>query len=390
MPKETVEVLVTPISGGAFPLQLSACKCLAASGYKPDIALGGSGGTVVSYIMEAASWDEITLAQIMEDVNSSLFVQKPLYPVVGWLSNIIRGYVFKSSPAAEAFQEKLLKRSLPFSCEIWTGSQDTPGQKGIYACNMSKGNSMLSLQDEDLLETGLHPPFFAGGDLNLLAKYISSSYAIPCLIPAVEVEGRLLSDPGMTYGSPIHGMRRSIVRMAAHLDVTPHMTILTSLNLDDHCLSAVHSVPPKLLTTLVNEIHGSIIGNLIKDRLACNDVMWFQRLRAEGRMLIKPTPRVMERLKAYKTRSPGTVTEIYSTTQKLINLTDFRKSDLCEAVRVGFDTLQLRLTWFAKMRTDCKQSIFCRDCNKGPREFLDADLRWLLSMAEDVTYYNYW
>lgn len=383
--KPPMDILIAPISGGGFPSQIAASLFLISGGYRPRIAMGGSGGAVTEYLMELGEWNEGKVRAIMQTLDSNLFVTKPTIPLLGSVLSILRGSLFQRSPIGQSYLRMLMDKVLPYYCEIWTGSQDSDHQRPVYTCNLDKSRSIITLDSRDIRDMNLYPPIYCGTDTELLSKYVTSTFSIPSVLPSTIAGGRRLSDPGMVYGSPIHSFRRAIVRMAKEKSVTLHLTILTTVDLYEDREYSLYNGQPAVLMTLINQALGAIHSNVGKDRLSCMDIMWFQGLRVCGVVTFKATPEALHRLNGLKLKSPGTVTEVFSTKHDPVNLTTFTSSRLLESVTCVGEKLMMRLRWFEQSLTG---NLFNYQCAHEYRPVKDENLSWIIQNCEDVVYYD--
>lgn len=384
-----MDVMIAPVSGRVFPCQVAACKLLAEGGYRPRITIGASGGAITAYIMEAAQWDANRVDSVLNTMSSDLFITKPRIPFIGKAISMFAGSVFKFNPDAEKHIQTILTDAAPFKCEIWTGSFEKDIQKGIYACNIEESNCLLALDKHDILNANLMTPVYCNQNVTKLAKYILSSWSIASVFPSVEIEGHRYSDPGMIYGSPISGFRLALLRMALREKVSLHFTLLSAVDLESDREPFLFRGQPTILTTLVNQIVGSIQSNKLKDRAACLDIMWLQQLQEVGAVTFKATKESLEHLTAFKEESAGTITGIYSKSFKTLNITDFTNIDLVQSVSLGGNNVEMRLRWFTKRSPDDMFQYNESDgCAERDRNISNEHLDTIIADCTSIAYYN--
>lgn len=333
-----------------MPSQLAAAKILASFGYFPDISFAGSGGTVVSYIMEFSNWDWSKANDIIRSLSSDLFVAHSLVPCLGMLVSMAYGQLYYKSPHGEQFLNKLIEQGLPFNTEIWSGSQDFVERRAHFTCNMPIDQSMLCIKQRDIKDSNLHTPHYFNGDTLLVTKYIQSSYAIPLIVPPVKVEGKELSDSGMVYGSPIYSLRRSIAGIKNDCNVSMHITILTSVDLqfeNPPPQKRKHASSVILLNNMCIQITAAMVANLRKDVLSAVDILIMRGLEEKGSIRMSISDDMLRILKRFKSSVPGTVLELFSNQCQTIDLVTFTPEDLLTAIKVSGDSMSARLRWFA-------------------------------------------
>ena len=132
------KVLVLPVSGGAFYIQLAIMLMLCDKGYVPDIILGSSGGNVVAYLSLGAKWNKYPLLRMARKLKSTFFCRE-------WSSvniiNIIKSYYTGSlfdqgdTEAVKSFFREHFTERLITDVEIWTGVYDRQLKKSQLFCN---------------------------------------------------------------------------------------------------------------------------------------------------------------------------------------------------------------------------------------------------------------
>lgn len=385
-----VDILVASVSGGSFVNQVASSMFLAANGYKPRLALGASGGALTLYIMEICKWDNSRVTELLSVINSRLFITKPVIPVLGLLPSIYRGHLYERPTSGHPFMRDLMEQAIPFDCEIWSGSQDTIHHKSQFACNFKRESSLLKVDDRDITHANMHPPVYLDREADTLAWHVTSSFAIPVLLPGVMLDGNLLTNPGMVYGSPVYGLRKALARVTSETGHKQafHFTILTITDMDTDLSKSFHRGRPAIVTNLINQILASTHANMRKDRLSCMDVMYLRGMKECDSIDFKATPEAMKRLSAFKIKSPGTLTEVYPKLSSSVSLTDLTSEQLLEAVALSMEDLCIRLRWYVSSDGSNEDSIADVAVHKlslltsmDPDPDPDPDLAWLIHHA---------
>ena len=127
-----MKLLVLPVSGGAFPLQLALIAELSNpihhinKNIEPDLVMASSGGNVAAYISLAAQWDGNKISDIAKNLHSSMFIQSwwPSYLkfMPSWMIGYFKGSLYCNGSGATELFEKMFTPETIAKTEIWTGT----------------------------------------------------------------------------------------------------------------------------------------------------------------------------------------------------------------------------------------------------------------------------
>ena len=105
--KKICNVMIAPISGEHFVVQMCTMRFVTQTPYEPDIVFAGSGGTVITYATCAADWDPSRLDEVASNLSSDLFIKSKQEPFVQFIpsiiSNIFSGAMYESSDKSAFF-----------------------------------------------------------------------------------------------------------------------------------------------------------------------------------------------------------------------------------------------------------------------------------------------
>lgn len=136
-----MEVGVFPISGGQFPAQVATASLLSETGYRPDVCLASSGGSVTSFLMHACKWDSKKVPLVMENLSSSMFMSMRSIPLIHSLMSLCYGSIYdKGQGGMSVFCDILDSENLKY-IETWVGAYNKTKGKFKVMSNMSRGKS---------------------------------------------------------------------------------------------------------------------------------------------------------------------------------------------------------------------------------------------------------
>lgn len=271
-----MQLLVMPISGGAFVNQLAVCAHLGATGYRPTCVFGSSGGNVAAYIALAAEWNWAAIERVTRELSGQMFA-RPWHSIcsIAFVQAYNKGYMYNNGEGVEEFYEFHFTPSSVAGVEIWTGTQNVETQRAALFCN--RASSTLDLKALDLALYGACDPVFCNGDVSLIARASVASASIPSVVPPVVIDGRHYVDGGVCSASPMSTLGACVERTCADRGEDCHI---------------VYAAPCNLHTTEEAEF-----GNLVSNsRRAARDVVRSQTVldRAAAHCVVKGLARGCE------------------------------------------------------------------------------------------------
>lgn len=230
-----MQLLILPISGGAFPLQLSMlCHILNANpNYDPEIILSASGGNVAAYITLAGGWNAAGIRRISKQIHSGFFIRR-----WSWLNMInsaigyFAGTLFNYGEGLSDFFNNIFTRDKVISKEVWTAVYNRDLQKGQIFCNRSYNTSILPVDSIDFQAAQVLPPQYCDGDLDKISKLSLASASIPSLVPPQKIDNQNYVDGGIYASSPLTLLNGTILKTCRqNYNGICHMIYCNSINL---------------------------------------------------------------------------------------------------------------------------------------------------------------
>lgn len=278
-----MRVVVLPVSGGAFAIQLGILLKLCDAKYQPDLVLSSSGGNVAAYTCLAANWKSQGIKRIVKSLNSNFFItswtEGPFVFIPGWLVGFFRESFFNSSTVGIDFFKENFNSNTVVKTEIWTGTVECSQKKAQLFCNRdaktsciaSLGNlstvgasGMISTDSKSgvtqcqteatstlgydadksvtikpstvcKLDTKLYgclEPIYLNGNVELVAQAALASASIPTIVPPQKINDKLYADGGVTHASPLTIMKDAINNLEEKYNPGLHITYINSFDLD--------------------------------------------------------------------------------------------------------------------------------------------------------------
>jgi hypothetical protein len=207
-----MNILVAPVSGGAFPGQLGGMKALCEVGYDTSLLLASSGGNVSSYITCAADFNASKMDNVIENITPKIFVLPwvgpPLpNPIVGFFQGSLyrQGYGSKDLLSTFFTHGSITKR------EIWTGTYDRSIGNSTFFCNRSQARSIFGTEIWDTSLIASNEPIYLDGDIDSIAEIANASASIPSVVEPRSFRGHSYVDGGLSFASPLTPMQNLIL-----------------------------------------------------------------------------------------------------------------------------------------------------------------------------------
>ena len=200
---------VIPVSGFLFPQQLSA-MCYLFEKLKtlkiirsPRLVCSSSGGNVSAYIAMGSGWEKSNIINTVSTFKSDIFVKSwaPFVPSI--LLFPLTKTFFRKSDDPENYIIKRFNKSSITETEIWSGCFNDSEDKNELFCNLSYSDSILKNININLLkETYTNPPNYLDGNIEIIAKTVYASAALPYITEQVDIHDNKYIDGGLMYASP--------------------------------------------------------------------------------------------------------------------------------------------------------------------------------------------
>lgn len=217
-----IDIMVLPISGGGVFTQLGLiCNLIEANPeYRSDIMLGSSGGCLASYITLASNFNPDYIVNIVKQASHKDYIKSEWTPEL--IRPLYQNYIYSDNN--HGLLDRIVVGGILDEVEIWMGAFNSNESKAALFCNRSRNNSILRFDDERVATS---PCIYLDHNADEVIEAMKASVNIPCLKPQVEIRGKLYSDGGGRYASPLSSLRYEINKIPSF-----HMIYISSENLD--------------------------------------------------------------------------------------------------------------------------------------------------------------
>lgn len=343
-----MNVLVLPVSGGAFVSQLAAIEHLCEAGFVPDVSFASSGGNVATYIAAAARWKWPRIKRIAEDLTQDLFVRP--WSTIGFVSSILgyfNGDMYNHGKGVGEFLASHFTSDSIREHEIWTGAYNKDRHKFRLFCNRSPCDSLFKELDFDHELTQTLPPIYADGDLNMLAKACLASASIPAVVPPQVINGEHYVDGGIFGASPMTVLHEPLFRKLRKKREPLHITYLNSLDLS----TAEMEHAKNILDTSKQAIEEVVRSNIVNDRFSAYSCI--RRYQGEDHVVDFPcNAENLEKVRQVREKIPGSLLEIYPKVNLMLNITNFTGKDVVKAIDANYPHCHCRFRWIAEEKDE--------------------------------------
>jgi predicted acylesterase/phospholipase RssA len=337
-----MNILVLPASGPGFINQLAIMQHICETEWRPTIILASSGGNVTAYVTTAANWKWAGIERVASELSNHLFI-KPWHDVA-FLSYIIgyfKGQKYDSGTGVERFLQYYFTPKSICDYEIWTGTYCNNERKTRLFCNKTKEDCILTIDESfDLHVTQSMDPYYANGDIPLIANACFASASIPALIPPRIIEDKQYADGCVSGASPLVSLQGVLLDKTKKGEAL-HIIYVNSVNLDHF--------ERKRIKNMVDTWHQAA-SDLIKTQTVIDRMAGIHLLKAQKGVFKKTMDipfnvgtmkKIMEKQKKHK----YTLAEIYPSLNHDVSLETFTGNDITEAMKKAYPTLKCRLFW---------------------------------------------
>lgn len=258
-----MEVLILPVSGGGFPVQIGEVEMLTEAQYKPDIILAASGGNIPAYTALAGNFKPHAIRRITSSMSSNLFL-KTLPLLTSFSSGYVDGSLYDHSYGMKDLLNIYFSTESIQRIPIWTSAYNRTQRKTTLFCNTNAENIKLNTTHIDYDLVQCTKPVFTDGNIDTIALAVTASCSIPTLVPAVSINGDYYVDGGMHYSSPFIPLRSCLPSNNIHLTYVNSVDVnninqIETTNILDHGKQAICEI---------------VTGQIINDRLACHNKLF--------------------------------------------------------------------------------------------------------------------
>jgi predicted acylesterase/phospholipase RssA len=365
-----MKIIVCPISGGGFPVQLGILSLLCDVKYKPDLALASSGGNVATYVTIAAQWSSQHIKRLIKSLDSNFFIKSWTHDsllsfIPSWTIGFFKESFFNYSHNGINFFQEHLTPKLVQDIEVWTGTVECNQKRAQLFCNRDEKKSCISCmgviattnnsgitEHKDVKDVKSHvdtklygclEPIYLNGDLKLIAQAALASASIPTMVPPQNIKGKLYSDGGVTHASPLTIMKDAINNLEELHNPGLHITYINSFDLEK-----TDPVSPNYMTSVHNgkiTMLEMVQNFCVQDRISGIDLIRHPDIKMYSKVGdIKDTKDLLL-IENHRLKARRTMIEYYPNDNTAIDLKSFKSNDvdkLYENIRKGF---KYRLWW---------------------------------------------
>jgi hypothetical protein len=342
-----MHLVVAPVSGGAFPVQVAAlieiakvCQQCRRPFY--DLALAASGGNVAIYMAMAGHYQLDEIRKIVCKLSPEQFLcswwpQPFTHVLPSWVIGCYTGTLYNRGTGIEKVFQECFTSSCPVNqLEVWTGTLNRSTGKAELFCNLHSHQSKLPTGYFCPEKFNAMPLNFAQGDVCKISKVCYASASIPVLVPAVVIDGQRYVDGGTAYSSPLTPLQDCIKEVARHEPL--HIDYLSSYDLESGNKPATYRNLLQNGTVTLAEIIKSL-G--IQDRLTGMELLSQPCKFRSGDC----NEEVLQELCKLRRGYQQSMLEIYPGKEIEISLEAFSPEDIIKAISQARCCLKYRLWW---------------------------------------------
>lgn len=342
-------ILVLPISGDRFPVQLGILQILCRTGFHPTITLGTSGGNLSAYIASAGNWTANGIKRVVRDVHSNILMKRwsPSSFVAG-IVGFFSGTFYNSGIGSYDLLSKYFTSSTIISDEIWTGLYCRDTKRSRVFCNKSKDTTILNSElNTEIMQS--HEATFCNGNIELISKVCVASASIPAIVPSVLIEDYEYIDGGVGAASPLTVLSSSILELNHKI---LHFYYVNSIDLSTDIKSGIGYTATARKGTLISNTRQTfeefVRSQTIIDRYTAYLIV---KSVANSRE-IKHTKfscnfESVSKLRDKLQYTPSALIEFFPGKCVNVNLTSFTGSDVLKVIEEGCEDYFCRIWWIS-------------------------------------------
>lgn len=341
-----MRLIVLPISGGRFPVQIAAVGKLSEFNYVPNLTLASSGGTVASYIACASKWNKYRIKKISKELNHTLFLRSWFSPGLDFIHSIMAGFfygaVYRTSQTAINFFKKYFTALTITENEIWVGAVNYRTGAFCLFCNRSKFESEIKGEHFNANLCKAESLRYLAGDIKKITNSVMASSSVPIMVEPRIIDGQPYIDSGAKFASPLTPLQEEIVECNKNNPL--HIIYVNGYDIE------VDTTPGEIVDEF-NIFNGStsvtehlLRGFMIQDRITAFNIIKNRRDTTLHyyETTIKNLEIVISRLENETSES---LIEIYPKLCNSIDLVSFTGETVLEAINYAEENLGLRIWW---------------------------------------------
>ena len=228
-------VFSLPISGGSLCCQLAfLCEIYEArkilnggklsgkKSYYPNLCLGGSGGSVSSYIGLAGGFTTDGIIRCAKNLDPRSFskpwIPKQLSVIPNIAIAVFKGSVYNNGYGARPLFQRLFSEKSISEVEIWNSAFNEDKKSNQFFCNRYQKDSVINqcyFNEEQFLFDSLKLKYM-NEDIDLIADVAIASASIPLVVPNQRINKELYADAGVALPSPLTVFANEIYRIVTN------------------------------------------------------------------------------------------------------------------------------------------------------------------------------
>ena len=359
-----MHILVAPVSGGAFPVQLGFMIELAKL-RRPqpcpdreqdpfpallpfyDSILASSGGNVATYMALAGDFTPEGIDRVCHKLHPNLFLSswwpRPFCSILpSWILGYYEGSIFNRGCGVEKVFEEIFTPASIGRVEIWTGTLNRSTGRAELFTNLEPGESKLALDCFSPDKLNAMPLTYLSRDRKMLAQVAYASAAIPVLVPSVEINSIQYADGGTCFSSPLTPLQDCITSALQNHDGSGqclHVDYLSSYDLESTSKPATY----KNLLENGSIALAEIIKSLgVQDRLSGIELLRVGEIKFDSGLC---DPEILASIMTRRQKYRQSFLELFPSKEIEINLERFTAQDITNAINETRKCMMYRL-WY--------------------------------------------
>lgn len=350
-----MKLLILPISGGSFVVQLAIIEKLCEVSYLPDLSLGSSGGNVTAYISAAADWKKNSIRRVAKELKQEYFA-RPWTNLsnLSYIVGFFQGNLYQQGIGVEAYLNRYFTSKTIQRYEIWTGTYNVNRKRVRVFSNRSKEDSILSKIFVDRNLTQSLEPVFLEGNIEKISNAGLASASIPGVIPPTKIENESYVDGGVATSSPLTLLQDSLHHYITEKEENLHMIYVSSVD-----ISQLENVPSyNLFDTWKQATDNLLRYQTVVDRLSAYNLLAYGNREVEY-CKFPCTKKNLERIFQLGVHLSRYLLEIYPTIHVEIELSDITGENILTAMDKVEGKLYCNF-WWLKADFDAELEEFSR------------------------------
>lgn len=315
------ELLVLPISGGSFHVQLFIIIQLIRAGCKkPNLILGNSGGSINSYVVLYSKWEVDKIKKLLREVDSTVYSSSwwysPLDKIIpSYIAGFFKGSLYNNGIGFNRLFKEIFTEDSIGDIEIWSMKVNYKTMKGKLSCNRDK--SILDFTNYNYEVNKIECITYNSFDIDKIANDCISSCSIPLMVPSKRDGDDYYIDGGMLYASPLTPLYYEVDK----LDEELHLLYISPSNIQDETTNNEYS---NIINNTKCTIDHIMLGPSISDRSNAIKLVGTNPKFREG----KCDKYVLKHILTKRYKYKRTLLELYPLEEIKLNINNFKMEDI--------------------------------------------------------------